>query len=459
MWSIKWSMATGLLSDAKLRNMPVGTHHDGGGLYCIVRSATSASWHVRYTVKRRPDLGRPKMGLGSYPEISLTKAREEAMYNRALAAQGIDPVEHRRNLNRQAMTVRETFEEMFKVKKKFLKGDGKNGRWMSPVENHIFPALGDVPIARLTVQLIVDKLGAVYLDKPQTGDKVFNRLKQALIHASAQDERVEPTILERAKAQLPRQKSIKKSRDDGHHPPLYWQDAPKLWMTLDESVTDTALAFYLLTLPRVSNVINMRWAQIDVKKGIWTIPPEDVKTGVAFDAPLTKTALALLRRAKRFALRDSGDLVFPNSKARNSKRLFHVNFLNKRLKRDKWESTMPGKLAVAHGTRATFRTWCAEPFDKDSTQPKVERDLAELCIQHEVMSKIERSYQRSSLIVRRRKVLELWEDHVLSSARKRIATVERNAETVLVGNGPGADPIEMTRQDFEAQFRPDPGDE
>lgn len=419
-------MAKYLLTDSQLRSMTPGTYHDGGGLYCEIYSKTSASWHLRYTVKRRPDLKRPKMGLGPYPTVSLARARELADQYRAIAAEGIDPKEHRRQATRRGMTVEQAITELFEKKKHALKGDGKAGRWMSPVTNHIIPAIGNVGVADLTTALIVEKLGKVYVEQPQTGDKVFTRLKQALQYASAEDERVNAGIVEDAKVQLPRKKVIKKSRDDGHYPALDWKDVPKLWQTLDSSVVDSALAFYLLTLPRVANVAHMTWADVDLKEGVWNIPPEDIKGGTPFSAPLTRPALDILHRARRFALKDSGDLVFPNPRGRKT-RVFHINFLNNRLKRDKWPSTTPGRLAVAHGLRATFRTWCG---DHD-----ISRDLAEMSIQHDVLSTIEQAYQRSSLLRQRKEILDQWVAYVVSGSRRQAALKRRLASPAELSSG------------------------
>lgn len=410
-------MAKYLLTDAELRSMIPGDYHDGSGLWCVIRSKTSASWHLRYTVKRRPDLKRPKMGLGSYPTVSLARARELADQYRAIAAEGIDPKEHRRQATRRGMTVEQAITELFEKKKHALKGDGKAGRWMSPVANHIIPAIGNIGVADLTTALIVEKLGKVYVEQPQTGDKVFTRLKQALQYASAEDDRVNSGIVEDAKVQLPRKKAVKKKRDDGHQPALDWKDVPKLWQTLDHSVVDSALAFYLLTLPRVANVAHMTWADVDLKDGVWNIPPEDIKGGTPFAAPLTRPALDILHRARRFALKDSGDLVFPNPKGRKT-RVYHINFLNNRLQRDKWPSTTPGRLAVAHGLRATFSTYMVGERDHDVRH-------VEMSIQHEVMTKQERAYNRAGLLRQRRTILDEWAEYVISGSRRQAALQRR----------------------------------
>lgn len=335
---------------------------------------------------------------------------------------------------RRGLTVEQAITELYEKKRHALKGNGEAGRWWSPVANHILPAVGEVGVADLSVQMIIDRLGPIYIEMPSTGDKVFTRLKMALDYASAQDDRVDPTIIERAKVQLPRKKPNKKRQDDGHHPALHWNDAPKLWASLGSDVVDTALAFYLLTLPRVSNIREMTWAQVDFKEAIWVIPPENTKTGLPFDAPLTQPALELLRRARRFALKDSGDLVFPNPKGRKT-REYHVNFLNNRLQRDNWKSTTPDRLAVAHGLRTTFRTYLSEHDICDNR-------LAEMSIQHEVREKQERPYNRAKHLGPRRAILEKWTDWLLSPQRRKEAHLRKMSSIAEAQSGRTVEEIE-----------------
>jgi integrase len=56
--------------------------------------------------------------------------------------------------------------------------------------------------------------------------------------------------------------------------------------------------------------------------------------------------------------------------------------------------------AVPHGLRSTFRQWAAEcGFD---------RDMAELALAHDVGTEVERAYQRSDMLERRRAMMGAW---------------------------------------------------
>ena len=63
-----------------------GYYADGGNLYLRIAPGRSKGWIFRFTIA-----GRTRdAGLGSYPEISLVKAREEAERRRRLVAAGVE---------------------------------------------------------------------------------------------------------------------------------------------------------------------------------------------------------------------------------------------------------------------------------------------------------------------------------------------------------------------------------
>jgi hypothetical protein len=68
-----------------------GRHADGGNLYFNVRG-NSRGWVFFYRLRGR----LREMSLGSYPSVSLAAARHAAAAARALADNGVDPLEARR---------------------------------------------------------------------------------------------------------------------------------------------------------------------------------------------------------------------------------------------------------------------------------------------------------------------------------------------------------------------------
>lgn len=65
-----------------------GTYEDGDGLRLEIKTSGSKSWTLRFQLAGR----RREMGLGSFPEVSLKKARLAARAKRSQLNDGIDPL-------------------------------------------------------------------------------------------------------------------------------------------------------------------------------------------------------------------------------------------------------------------------------------------------------------------------------------------------------------------------------
>jgi len=83
----------GSLTAVQLRNLKsAGRYSDGDGLMLIVRESGKASWiaRVQYNGRRRD------IGIGAFPDLSLSKAREIAADVRRKSKAGIDIVTERK---------------------------------------------------------------------------------------------------------------------------------------------------------------------------------------------------------------------------------------------------------------------------------------------------------------------------------------------------------------------------
>lgn len=72
--------------------------------------------------------------------------------------------------------------------------------------------------------------------------------------------------------------------------------------------------------------------------------------------------------------------------------------------RGRASSTMPRRLATAHGFRSSFRDWCSEQG--------YPRDLAERALAHLIQNKVEAAYHRTDLLDQRRPMMDTWADFV-----------------------------------------------
>ncbi len=131
----------------------------------------------------------------------------------------------------------------------------------------------------------------------------------------------------------------------------------------------------------------MTWGEADLDSAIWTVPGERMKAGLPHRVPISEPALAVLNKVQGL----DPQLVFPGRKRGQPMHDMTIAGPLKRL-------NVPG---TVHGMRSCFRDWAAE-------RTNAPREIAELCLAHEVGSAVERSYRRSDLLAKRRDLMERW---------------------------------------------------
>ena len=90
------------------------------------------------------------------------------------------------------------------------------------------------------------------------------------------------------------------------------EELPKLFSALSQESNFDLRDFVLLALftgARRSNVFSMRWDQLDLNRGLWTIP--DPKSRIPYVIPLTDEALEILAQRRRH--HPSEQWTFPSS--------------------------------------------------------------------------------------------------------------------------------------------------
>lgn len=90
---------------------------------------------------------------------------------------------------------------------------------------------------------------------------------------------------------------------------------PRLFAAIDVEENTTARDYFwllLLTGVRKSNLLAMRWADIDWDRRTWRIP--DTKNGIPHTVPLMERAMTILEARK---LLIGGPWVFPSESSRN----------------------------------------------------------------------------------------------------------------------------------------------
>ncbi|WP_439625955.1 tyrosine-type recombinase/integrase [Shinella sp.] len=389
------------LNAKKIDNAPPGKHADGGGLWFVKHPNGNAQWFLRVTVHGR----RREMGLGTYPTIKLAEARTEAAKWRALVAKGLDPINERERERAEAEKRLHLFEDVaddaFESRKAELKGDGKAGRWFSPLKVHVLPKMGKKPIGEIDQRLIRDTLAPIWHTKPEAARKALNRTDICMRHAAALGYDVDLQACEKAKALLGQRRHTPQNI-----PALPWQDVPAFYASLsDGTVTHLALRLLILTGVRSAPLRFMRTDQID--GDVWTIPGEQMKGRKGktpdFRVPLVPETLAIIEQAKAF---ERGGYLFPSVRVGVISDATMSRLMERR-----------EMAARPHGFRSSLRDWIAETTD-------VPYDVAETVLGHIVGGKVERAYKRTDFLEPRRKLLERWANHVTGKGGQLLRLVD-----------------------------------
>lgn len=372
------------LTAKAVSSLPPGKHADGGGLW-IYKRENGAQWVLRFTIHGR----RREMGLGSVSLVSLKEAREAASECRKVVHAGMDPIKERARQRREAARkihlLKDVAEDAFEARKAELKGDGKAGRWFTPLQLHVLPKLGKVPVADLDQKDIRDTLAPIWHTKAETARKALNRLGIVMRHAAALGLNVDLQATEKAKALLG------KSRHKAENiPAMPWKEVPAFYQSIsDGTVTHLALRLLILTGVRSGPLRFIREDQID--GDVWTIPGEAMKgrrdATPDFRVPLSTEALTVIEQARRHA---RGGFLFP-SQRRGVISDMTMGMFMQRAKLD----------YRPHGFRSSLRDWIAETTDTP-------HDVAETILGHTVGGAVERAYRRTDYLEQRLKVMERW---------------------------------------------------
>jgi len=374
-----------------------GMHAVGGvaGLYLCVSPSGSRSWIARVNV----DGKRREMGLGSFPDVSLSIAREKARAARSDTTMGIDPVAHRKEARsaRQALkATQKTFADCAKAYIEAHSDSWRNAKhraqWPSTFETYVYPTMGTVMVGEVTQAHVMAVLLPIWKTKTQTATRLRGRIEQVLAWATAAGFRQGENcarwtgLLDQL---LPAPGKVSKPK---HHPAVRVDDMPAFIKALrqHDGLSPKALEFAVLTAARSGEVRGATWAEIDLEAAVWTVPAERMKAGKEHRVPLNTQAIKLLEAMPRI---EGTDLVFPAPRGGQLSDMT-LTALTRRMKLD----------AVPHGFRSTFRDWVFERTDYP-------RDLAEAALAHALESKVEAAYRRGDALERRRAMMQAWANY------------------------------------------------
>lgn len=396
------------------------------GLYLRIRK-NSALYTLRYSDKNQV---RRELSLGSRDLISLTQAKTLAMTARLDLANGVDPIERKReetqkNTNASSLTLKDLtmkwLEERQKANYWINNKKGYTDTWFV-LRKHLLLKWGNTPVDSLTFETVKDILRPIWQDKPTTATKLRTFLKQMIDWGMATklvEFRENPARLDGPLGVLLQVYKNNRKESDNFSAADF-KDIPQLISEIHSlsSISARATEFAILTAARSAAVRYATWDEFDFDKKTWTIPVEHDKIKLKNrnrTIILSDQAIDVLKSIPKM-----NQLVFPSS---YSSKILSDTTLAMILKRlhiakkkidgigwiDPVKSKRTGKECVitVHGTsRASFRTWAKD--DELGNNRRFDQEAAELCLLHSNLNPLGTSYDRSKLELEQRKIMQEW---------------------------------------------------
>ena len=395
-----------------------GRLNDGAGLSLSVTRMGFARWIYRYTYGGKP----AELMLGSWPATSLKQARLRRNAARDLLQNGQDPrsaLSAKARKRQQAVAAGvPTFGEYVETHLQHLQPTLKDKKARQPWELALrvyAKPLHDRRLNDITALDVASVLRPLWTTKKETARRLRWRLESVLAAAIVtgyreKDQQGNPITQRNPAAwadnlaELPgfKAKDRASKMAPKHHSAMPYGDVPAFIARLKsmENMSARALELAILTSARTSEVIGMRWDEIDQQAALWTLPASRMKAGREHVVPLTAEALAAIAAIPKM---NASPFVFSGVDAGTHMSNMALLMLLRRME-------VP---FTAHGFRSSFRTWAAE-----CTQ--FPREIAELALAHTVGSEVERAYSRSTLLEKRRALAMEWARYLYAASKQRV---------------------------------------
>jgi len=347
----------------------------GGGLYLLInKSGKYWRYSYRYNGKRKD------YSIGAYPAVSLKQAKLDVVAPKALLKDGIDPnaekarireanraAEHKKKA--QALDDSHTFEAVGREWFETIQtgwADSHAIKQANRLKNHLYPALGNVPVKQLTRQQITDTLKAIH--SPDVARRT-SQLCYGILNYALNRGYLEAMPMGSLKGVLPDVESKKM--------PVI-TDKKQLgaflracWAYEATYPVQMALKILPYLAVRGGEFRQAEWTEFNLDEGIWTIPASHRKLKLikkrdaanTHIVPLSKQVVELLQQLHQYT--GKGRHVFPS--ARGDSRPMSDGAINAAYAGIGFKGLM-----VAHSWRSVFSTAMNEQgFNPDAIEAQL----------------------------------------------------------------------------------------
>ena len=376
---------------------------DGEGMYLRVYPNSSKYWQLQYWFDGKQKI----LSLGVWPNISLKEARDKRFASKKIIKEGIDPnVE-----NKERLEVQSSEREKEKIRKistfQIVAHEWfsrQSTQWterhsigvLSSLKMHVFPDLGEIPIADISNQDLITTLRKLESEgKYETCYRIRQKLEAIFSFAE-----IEGLCIGNPAIGL--QKILTKPQPKSQNS-LPISELPEFLKKIDadtgaSKTTSLAMKFLILTFVRTSELRFADWREFDIDctEPLWVIPAERMKMRKTHHVPLSRQAVSTLEEMQQYS--GTEGYVFPQ--VYNQKKAMSENTLLYFSNRLGYagRNTIHGFRSVASTVLNESRKW----------QP----DVIELQLSHQESNKVRKAYNRAEHLDERRKMMQWWSDYV-----------------------------------------------
>lgn len=371
---------------------------DGKNLYLRILPNGNKYWLLNYY--RPGTQKRANVGLGTYPETTLARARTKAAELRAALQEGVDPKEHKEERKRSLVEKHANSFEHIARKWLVLKENNISPAYYKKIkdrlEKYIFPKMGGTPIHKVSAISAIEIISPLAADeKLETVKKLCRWVNEIMVFSVNTGVSSSNPLAGIGKAfNAPRTVNL---------PTLLPEELPELMYNIQHSstklITRCLIEWQLHTMVRPGEAAGAKWEEVDLVAKEWTIPAERMKKKRPHVVPLTNQSLKLLSIVQPIS--GKREYIFPSD--HDPRRPANSQSANRALARMGFH----GRL-VSHGLRALASTTLNEHgFDAD---------VIEAALAHVDKNSVRAAYNRAQYIQRRRKMMEWWSDHISNCA-------------------------------------------
>lgn len=370
--------------------------YDGLGLFMFVTPKGGKWWRFKYRFDGKEQL----LSLGTFPDVSLSEAREKRDSARKYLAKEppVNPSEVRKSIKRTnklnsensfEALARECIEITFKTKT-----ESHKQRTLRRLEVYIFPFIGKKAISEITA---LEVLEAVRRPQNQNKIETAHRALQAtgqVFRYAVQTGRADRDVTIELKNGLPSTniKHMASITDP--------KEVADLLRAIDgfkgTFTVECALKLAPLVFVRPGELRRAKWADIDLEVNEWRYLV--TKTNTEHIVPLSKQAVKILREIH--SLSGHGEFVFQGG--HDPKKPMSDAAINASLKRMGYDTQTQ---ITGHGFRAMARTILHERLNVDPNI--IEHQLA-----HAVPDNLGGAYNRTKFLDQRKVMMQQWADYL-----------------------------------------------